>query len=153
MWCVWVSSEARSCATRNANNTDNMCEPTIPAGINRPPLSKTISLVTRVSDHLKTLSGTTRLLLVSDEGPYEKAYFSMRTSPSITFAVLVSLKRFIPPPGCVNPSHTNFKRYIPLAAKDLSISLGSNNPNIPLNTCKCSTETLLYLGYWYSNCT
>ena len=52
-----------------------------------------------------------------------------------------------------NPFHTNFKQYTPLAAKDLSISLGSNSPNIPLNTCKCSTETLLYLGHWYSDCT
>ena len=47
------------------------------------------------------------------------------------------------PPGCVDPFHTNFKQYIPLAAKDLSISLGSKNPYTPLNTCKCSTETLL----------
>ena len=31
----------------------------------------------------------------------------------------------------MNPFHTNFKHYIPLAAKD---------PNIPLNVCKCSTE-------------
>ena len=46
-------------------------------------------------------------------------------------------------PGCVNPFHTNFKQYIPLAAKDLSISFGSKNPNISLNTCTCSIETLL----------
>ena len=43
------------------------------------------------------------------------------------------------PPRCVNPFHTNFKQYIPLAAKDLSISLGSKNPNTLLNTCKCFT--------------
>ena len=36
--------------------------------------------------------------------------------------------------------HTNFKQYIPLAAKDLSISLYSKNSNIPLNVCKCSAE-------------
>ena len=42
-------------------------------------------------------------------------------------------------PRCVNPFHTSFKHYIPLAAKDLSISLGSKNSNIPLNVCKCST--------------
>ena len=29
---------------------------------------------------------------------------------------------------------------IPLASKGLSISLGSKNPNIPLNVCKYSTE-------------
>ena len=41
----------------------------------------------------------------------------------------------------MNPYHTNFKQYIPLATKDLSISLGSKNPNIPLNSCNYSTET------------
>ena len=51
MWCVWVSSVARSCATRDASNKDNVCEPTIPAGINRPPPSETISHVTRVPNH------------------------------------------------------------------------------------------------------
>ena len=53
MRCVRVSSVARSCATRNANNNkDNVCKPTILAGINRPPPSKTISPATRVPDHL-----------------------------------------------------------------------------------------------------
>ena len=47
MWCVWVSSVARSCATRDANNKYNVWKPSIPAGINRPPPSKTISPVTR----------------------------------------------------------------------------------------------------------
>ena len=45
---------ARPCATRNASNKDYVCEPTIPAGINRPPPSKTISPVTRVPDHRNT---------------------------------------------------------------------------------------------------
>ena len=40
----------------------------------------------------------------------------------------------------MNPFHINFKHYVPVATKDLSISLGSKNPNIPLNVCKCSTE-------------
>ena len=44
------------------------------------------------------------------------------------------------PPESVNLFHTNYKHYIPLAAKDLNIFLGSKNPNIPLNVCKCSTE-------------
>ena len=47
---------ARSCATRNASHKDYVCESTIPAGINRPPSSKTISSVTRVPSHLNTLS-------------------------------------------------------------------------------------------------
>ena len=48
---------ARSCATRDANNEDYVSEPTIPAGINRPPLSETISRVTRMSDHQTRLTG------------------------------------------------------------------------------------------------
>ena len=51
MWCVWLSSVARSCATRDASNKDNVWKPTIPAGINRPLLSETISHVTRVPNH------------------------------------------------------------------------------------------------------
>ena len=75
MWCVWLSSVARSCATRNANNKDNVWEPFIPARINRPPPSETISHVTRVPDHQTRLAGTTGLPAVSDEGPCEKVYF------------------------------------------------------------------------------
>ena len=48
MWCVWLSSVARSCAARDASNKDNMWKPTMPAGINRPPPSETFSHVTRV---------------------------------------------------------------------------------------------------------
>ena len=44
--CLWVSSMARSCATKDANNKHYVCRPTIPAGLNRPPPSKTISHVT-----------------------------------------------------------------------------------------------------------
>ena len=44
--CVWLSSVARSCATRDANNKDNVCKPNIPAGIKWPPPSKTISPIT-----------------------------------------------------------------------------------------------------------
>ena len=49
---------------------------------------------------------------------------------------------FFFPPGFVNPYHTSFKQYIPLGTKDL---------NIPLNTCICSTETLLNLGKLHVN--
>ena len=53
-----------------------VCKSNIPAGINYPPPSKTISRVTRVQDHLNTLSGgTTELLLVPDEGPCETVSF------------------------------------------------------------------------------
>ena len=45
--CVWVSSVARLCATKDAKNKDYLCGPTIPAGLNRPPPSKTTSHVTR----------------------------------------------------------------------------------------------------------
>ena len=45
--CVWVPSVARSCATKDANNKDNVCKPKIPAGIKCPPPSKTISPITR----------------------------------------------------------------------------------------------------------
>ena len=48
---IWLSSVAPSCATRDASNEDNVCKPTIPAGINRPPPSETISHVTRVPTH------------------------------------------------------------------------------------------------------
>ena len=57
---LWVSSVARSCATKDANSKDYVFKPTIPAGMNRPPPSKTISPVTRVQDHLNTLSGNYR---------------------------------------------------------------------------------------------
>ena len=43
-------------------------------------------------------------------------------------------------PRVREPFYTNFKQYISLAAKNLSISVGSKSPNIPLNFCKCSTE-------------
>ena len=51
VWCVWLSSVARSCATRDGSNKDNLWKPTIPAGINRLPPSETISHVTGVLDH------------------------------------------------------------------------------------------------------
>ena len=66
---------ARSCSTRDASNKDNVYKPTIPAGINHTPPSETISHVTRVPNHQNTLSGTTGLLSVSDEGPCEKSVF------------------------------------------------------------------------------
>ena len=44
--CLWVSSVARSCATKGANNKDYVCKPTIPAGIKFPPPSKINSPIT-----------------------------------------------------------------------------------------------------------
>ena len=44
--CVWLSSVARSYATKDANNKDNVCKPNIPAGIKCPPPSKTIPPIT-----------------------------------------------------------------------------------------------------------
>ena len=37
---MWLSSVARSCTTRDESNKDNVCTPTISAGINRPLLSR-----------------------------------------------------------------------------------------------------------------
>ena len=73
MWCVWLSSLARSCATRDVSNKDNVCKPTIPAKKNGPPPSETISHVTRVPNH------KTRYAELKDsfsaEGPCEKVSF------------------------------------------------------------------------------
>ena len=40
---IGMSSVARSCAARDANNKDYVCKPNIPAGIKCPPPSKIIS--------------------------------------------------------------------------------------------------------------
>ena len=73
MWCVWLFSLARSCATRDVSNKDNVCKPTIPAKTNGPPPSETISHVTRVPNH------KTRYAELKDsfsaEGPCEKVSF------------------------------------------------------------------------------
>ena len=39
-FCVWLSSVAQSCAARDESNKDNLCTPTISAGINRSPPSR-----------------------------------------------------------------------------------------------------------------
>ena len=44
--CYIVLPAARSCAAWDDNNKDNVCTPTIPAGLKRPPPSKTTSLIT-----------------------------------------------------------------------------------------------------------
>ena len=53
---VRVTSAARSCAARDDNNKDNVCESSIPAGLKRPPPSKTIPPITRFGTILNTLS-------------------------------------------------------------------------------------------------
>ena len=53
---MWLSSVARSCATRDESNKDNVRKPTILAGINRPPPYETISHVTRVPNYKTTAS-------------------------------------------------------------------------------------------------
>ena len=66
--CVRVPSATRSCAARDDNNKDNVCKPNIPAGLTCPPLSKTISLITRfgtnstwlmpdIESHVDTVGG------------------------------------------------------------------------------------------------
>ena len=44
--CYIVLPAARSCTARDNNNKDNVCTPTIPAGLKRPPPSKTLSIIT-----------------------------------------------------------------------------------------------------------
>ena len=53
---MWLSSVARSCATRDKRYEDNVCKPSILARINHPPPSETISHVTRVPDYKTRLA-------------------------------------------------------------------------------------------------
>ena len=73
--CVWVSSVAQSCATKDANNKDCVCKSTIPAGINCPPPSKTISPITRFGTIETRLAKTTELLSVSARDPVRECLF------------------------------------------------------------------------------
>ena len=62
--CVLVPSVARSCATRDDNNKDNVRKPNIPAGIKCPPPSKTISPITWFgaisTKRIRTPTGTSK---------------------------------------------------------------------------------------------
>ena len=62
---VWLSSVARSCATWDESNKDIVCTSAIPAGINRPPPSETISHIPRVPNYKtrNTLSESKGFLL------------------------------------------------------------------------------------------
>ena len=51
MWCVWLSSVARSCATCVEGNKDNVFCTNYISRIKRPPPSETISHILRVPDH------------------------------------------------------------------------------------------------------
>ena len=53
--CDIVLPAARSCAVWDDNNKDNVCTPTIPAGLKRPPPSKTTSPITRFGTLLNNL--------------------------------------------------------------------------------------------------
>ena len=75
-WCVWLSSVARLCATRDASNKHNVWKPTIPAGISRPPPFETISHVTRVPNHKTRLAGLKESF--SAEGPCENVSSCIR---------------------------------------------------------------------------
>ena len=72
---VCLSSVARSCATRDASSKDNVCKPTIPAGINRPPPSETISHVTRVPDHNTSSAEVKDSCLSRTRDPVRKCLF------------------------------------------------------------------------------
>ena len=54
--CYIVLPAARSCAAWDDNNKDNVCKPSIPAGLKCPLLSKTISHITWFGTILNTLS-------------------------------------------------------------------------------------------------
>ena len=83
--CVWESTVARSCAAWDDNNKDNVCTPTIPAGLKCPLPSKTTSLITRFGLNSTRLAG--RILEDLPEvfghqardpvsqGPCEKVFF------------------------------------------------------------------------------
>ena len=59
---VRASSLARSCATKDSNNKDNVCTPNIPAGIKCPPPSKTISPITWFETISTRLAGMSSIL-------------------------------------------------------------------------------------------
>ena len=52
--CIGLPT-TRSCAAWNDNNKDDVCTRTIPAGLKRPPPSKTISPIPRLEAYLNTL--------------------------------------------------------------------------------------------------
>ena len=54
--CV-VIFRGTTCANKDANNKDDVCKPNIPAGLNRPPPSKTISLTTWFGTISRRLAG------------------------------------------------------------------------------------------------
>ena len=51
MWCVWLSSVARSCATWDEGTKDDVFYTNYISRISRPPPSETISYILRVPDH------------------------------------------------------------------------------------------------------
>ena len=73
--CLWVSSLARSCATRDANNKDNVHKPNIPVGIKCPPPSKTISPITWFGAISTRLARIQEGLQSSSQGPCETVFF------------------------------------------------------------------------------
>ena len=62
--CLCGLPSARSCAVWDDNNKDNVCTPSIPAGLKCPPPPKTISLITRLEAYLNTLSVLSRPLFL-----------------------------------------------------------------------------------------
>ena len=57
------------------SNKDNGWKPTIPAGINRPSPSETISHVIRVPDHQTRLAGLNDSCRFRTRDPVRKVYF------------------------------------------------------------------------------
>ena len=80
----FVLPAARSCAAWDDNNKDNVCTPSIPAGLKCPPPSKTISSIIRFGTILNTLSvriprrPTGRSSVFTTWNPVRKCFFYIR---------------------------------------------------------------------------
>ena len=70
---VWLSSVARSCATRDKSNKDNVYTPTISAGIICPP-SETISHTPRVPNYETGSNTLAARLVICDDYTYIYIY-------------------------------------------------------------------------------
>ena len=117
LFCMWLSSVARSCATKDANNKDYVWKPSIPAGINCPPPSKTISPITwfgTISTEVPRSTGHIMVTtLYSDQQGSKSRQKVMRLYKRWHRAIT---KRFVKPPllyiessldrlGLLSPTH------------------------------------------------
>ena len=106
----------RSCAAWDDNNKDNVCKPNIPAGIECPPPSKTISPITRFEANLTKPQKGSRAHRSNSEAESQTKY----TIPCIGVPkqVKLNLKKMSP---------------LPYEARECSSS-GSRRPGHPHST-------------------